>query len=107
MLGESFLSFIEGKSNSIHDSNYVYGLEHYGGCLLIKGKWKITNTSDPFDENAFELYKLDEDWGETRDLSKADPQKFLEMKNEWKTFVKKVGIIQLEKGERIHLDVAR
>ena len=107
ILGQSFLSFIEGKSKTIHDANYVYGLEHYGGCLLIKGNWKITNTSDPFDETAFELYKIDEDWGETKDLSKSQPKKLIEMMNEWKIFKKKVGIIPLDKGERIHLDIIR
>ncbi len=107
MLGQSFLSFIEGKSKNIHDAKYVYGLEHYGGCLLIKGNWKITNTSDPFDETAFELYKIDEDWGETKDLSKSQPKKLKEMMNEWKIYKKKVGIIPLDKGERIHLDVIK
>ena len=107
MLGQSFLSFIEGKSKVIHDNNYVYGLEHYGGCLLIKGGWKITNISDPFDEKAFALYKLDGDWGETKDLSKSHPEKLKELIKEWDKFKKKVGIIPLDKGERIHLDVAR
>lgn len=105
--GQSFLPFIQGKSKSIHDENYVYGLEHYGECLLIKGNWKITNISDPFDEQAFSLYKLDEDWGETNDLSKSNPQKMKEMMEEWERFKKRVGVIPLESGERVHLDVNR
>ncbi len=107
MLGQSFLSFIRGKTNTIHDENYVYGLEHYGGCLLIKGKWKITNISDPFDEAAFALYELDSDWGETKDLSKSNPKKFKEMLTEWEIFKKRVGVIPLDKGEKLHLDVIR
>ena len=43
ILGESVLSFIGGKTNIIHHSNYIYGPEHDGQCLLIKGNWKITN----------------------------------------------------------------
>ena len=105
MLGESFLSFIEGKINTIHDTSYVYCLEHYGGCLLIKGNWKITNTSDPFSETEFALYDITEDWGETKDLSKSNPEKFKEMVNEWEIFKKKVGIIPLDQGERIHIDI--
>ncbi len=107
ILGQSFLSFIQGKSKTIHDASYVYGLEHYGGCLLIKGNWKITNTSDPFDETSFELYKIDKDWGETNDLSKSQPKKLKEMINEWNLFKRKVGIIPLDKGESIHLDIIR
>jgi arylsulfatase len=107
MIGQSFLPFISGKSTTIHDENYVYGLEHYGGCLIIKGKWKITNISDPFDETAFSLYNLDEDLGETNDLATSNPQKLKEMMDEWENYKKKVGIIPLDKGEKIYLDVKR
>ena len=99
MLGESFLSFIGGKTNIIHHANYVYGLEHDGQCLLIKGSWKITNITKPFDESAFALYNLAEDKGETKDLSKSNPGKFKEMMKEWEIFKKKVGVIPKEKGE--------
>ena len=99
MLGESFLSFIGGKTNIIHHTNYVYGLEHDGQCLLIKGSWKITNITKPFDESAFALYNLYEDIGETKDLSKSNPGKFKEMMKEWEIFKKKVGVIPKEKGE--------
>ena len=99
MLGESFLSFIRAGTNTIHDSNYVYGLEHDGQCLLIKGNWKITNISKPFDEAAFELFNLAEDLGETNDLSKSNPKKFKEMMEEWELFKKKTGIILKQKGE--------
>lgn len=93
MLGESFLPFIKGKAAIVHSEHYVYGLEHDGQCLLIKGKWKITNISNPFDENAFSLYDLSNDLGETSDLSKSNPKKFNEMMNEWRIFKKKTGVI--------------
>ncbi len=99
MLGESFLSFISGKTNIIHHTNYVYGLEHDGQCLLIKGSWKITNITKPFDESAFALYNLAEDIGETKDLSKSNSVKFKEMMKEWEIFKKKVGVIPKNKGE--------
>ena len=99
MLGESFLPFLGGRTNIIHDANYVYGLEHDGQCLLIKGNWKITNITKPFEESAFALYNLAEDKGETKDLSKSNSGKFKEMKMEWEIFKKKVGVILKEKGE--------
>jgi len=91
--GESCLSFISGKTKSVHDSNYVFGMEHDGQCLLIKGSWKITNISQPFNESAFALYNLAEDLGESNDLSKSNPKKFNEMMKEWEMFKKKNGII--------------
>ena len=99
MLGESCLSFIKGKTNTIHHDDYVFGLEHDGQCLVIKGHWKITNISKPFDEASFALYNLAEDLGETNDLSKSNPKKFKEMLKEWEIFKKKTGVIPKEKGE--------
>ena len=97
MLGESFLPFISGKTNAVHDPNYVFGMEHDGQCLLIKGDWKITNISQPFDETAFALYNLAEDLGESNDLSKSNPKKFSDMMKEWEMFKKKTGVISKEK----------
>jgi arylsulfatase A-like enzyme len=99
MLGVSFVPYLEMKSNAIHSEDYIFGLEHNGQCLLIKGNWKITNISEPFDENAFALYNLSNDMAEAHDLSKTNPQKYREMLNEWVIFKKRVGVIPLEKGE--------
>jgi arylsulfatase len=99
MLGESFLPYVKGESNTIHDGEYVFGIEHDGQCLLIKGEWKITNISDPFDESAFALYNLTDDMGETHDLSKSNPKKYKEMTDEWEIFKKKTGVIPKGKSE--------
>ncbi|MGZ3949705.1 MAG: arylsulfatase [Flavisolibacter sp.] len=107
LAGESILPFIEGKKAAVHDSNYVYGIEHYGACMIIKGKWKITNTSDPFDESAFALYDLSKDRGESTDLSKVYPNKYKELLEEWQKFKKKNLVIPLEKGEADYLDIIK
>jgi len=73
--------------------------------MLIKGKWKITNTSDPFDESAFALYDLSKDQGETKDLSMIYPDKFKELLNEWQIFKKKNLVVPLVKGEADYLDI--
>jgi arylsulfatase A-like enzyme len=99
MLGVSIVPYLQMKSNTIHNKDYVFGLEHNGQCLLLKGNWKITNISEPFDENAFALYNLSNDMAETHDLSISNPRKYREMLNEWVKFKKKVGVIPLEKGE--------
>ncbi len=96
IIGESFDLFIKGKTNTIHNPNYVFGLEHDGQCLLIKGNWKITNISQPFDETAFSLYNLADDPGESNDLSGSNPKKLKEMMQEWEIFKKKTGVIPKE-----------
>ena len=93
MLGESFFPYLTGKTNIIHRRNYVFGMEHDKQCLVIKGKWKITNISEPFDENAFALYDLSKDIGETNDLKGSNPRKFKMMMKEWRKFKVKTGTI--------------
>lgn len=101
MKGESFLPFIEGKKKIVHNSDYVFAEEHYGTCMLIKGEWKITNVSDPFDEAAFALYDLSKDRGETNDLSKKNLKKYKELLDEWERFKKNNLVVPLEKGEAV------
>ena len=93
MLGESSLPYLTGKAITIHRRNYVFGMEHDGQSLVIKGKWKITNISDPFDENAFALYDLSKDIGETNDLKGSNPRIFKMMMKEWRKFKIKTGTI--------------
>jgi arylsulfatase len=99
MMGESFLPYVKGENYSIHNDQYVFAIEHDGQCLLIKGDWKITNISEPFDEHAFSLYNLIDDMGETHDLSKSNPEKYKEMLDEWEIFKKKTGVIPKQQGE--------
>ena len=99
MLGVSLMPYLLNKTNTIHGKEYIFGLEHDGQCLLIRGDWKITNISEPFDETAFALYNIKEDMGETHDLSKDYPDKMMDMLHEWEIFKKKVGVIPKEKGE--------
>ena len=98
-LGSSFVPYLKKQNDRIHSDEYDLGLEHDGQCMLIRGQWKITNISQPFDETAFALYDLSNDIAETNDLSKSNPAKYTEMLHEWELFIKKVGVVSKEKGE--------
>jgi arylsulfatase len=98
-LGNSFVPYLKKQKNQIHNDEYTFGLEHDGQCMLIRGQWKITNISQPFDETAFALYDLSNDMAESNDLSKSNPAKYTEMLHEWELFIKRVGIVSKEKGE--------
>ncbi len=63
--GSSLLPFVSGETDTIHSSEYVFALEHYGNAMVRKGDWKITNFTWPFEPENFALYNLSEDMGET------------------------------------------
>jgi arylsulfatase len=90
--GNSLMPFLSNKSKEIHADDYVFGLEHGGNAMIRKGKWKITNTTFPFNKDNFELFDLSTDIGEQNDLRKTDPKKYAELLNEWDKFSKEIQL---------------
>ena len=51
----------------------------------------------PFGKGAFELFNIEEDPAESRDVSKEFPQKYQEMLVHWNAYVKENGVILLDR----------
>lgn len=90
--GNSLMPFVSGKSEQIHPSEYVFGLEHNNLAMIRKGDWKITNIMSPFLEENFKLYNLSQDLAELNDLKESEPEKYKEMLEEWRKFSNEVKI---------------
>jgi arylsulfatase A-like enzyme len=90
--GNSLVPFISGKTDEIHDSEYIYAIEHSGNAMLRKGNWKITNYIRPFKIDNFRLYDLSIDLAEQNDLKENEPEKFEELLKEWKKFSSEIKI---------------
>jgi len=93
MLGESMTEFLAGRSQSIHDDDYVTVLSHRGRSFVRKGPWKIVTTYGPFNEADFELYNVVEDPGETKNMANQEPEIYAELIETWRTKRKEFGII--------------
>ncbi|MDG1276152.1 MAG: arylsulfatase [Algoriphagus sp.] len=93
LLGNSLIPLLTGKSNSIHDSTYVFGLEHRGYAMIRKGDWKILSIERPFLVENFQLLNLKTDLAEQVDLKDSYPEKYQEMLAEWASFSKEVGVV--------------
>ncbi|WP_194973296.1 arylsulfatase [Aquiflexum lacus] len=92
LAGSSLLPALTGDPDPIHDSTYVFGLEHRGDAMLRKGKWKLLNTEKPFELKNFELYHLENDLSEQQDMKEVNPEKYQELLLEWEKFSQQVGI---------------
>jgi len=93
ILGESMKEFLGGKTQTVHDDDYVTVLSHRGRAFLRKGRWKIVNLDGPFDESDFELFDVIADPGETRNLAEEEPEIFAELIDLWRTKRQELGII--------------
>lgn len=88
--GTSLLPFLSGTEDYIHSDDYIFGLELHNYGMIRKGNWKLTNTSRPFEEDAFALYNLTDDLAEMKDLRGSQPQKYAEMLEAWKSFTSEI-----------------
>ncbi len=93
MLGETMLPLLSGRSDRVHDDHYVTTLYHLGRAFVRQGRWKLVTREGPFDESRFELYDLDVDPGEARDLKTEEPDVYGRMIELWREERRKLGII--------------
>ncbi|PGH12435.1 hypothetical protein AJ79_04271 [Helicocarpus griseus UAMH5409] len=81
------------KSNdSIHAEDTVTGWELFGRQAVRKGRWKAVFIQKPYGPEKWQLHDLENDPGETNDLSEEDPGKLQELLFAWDEYVKEVGV---------------
>lgn len=90
--GTSLLPFATGQDSVVHPSDYGFGMEHAGYAMYRKGSWKITNSVRPFEEENFELFNLEVDPGESRNLREEAPDKYRELLTEWRRYASETGV---------------
>ncbi len=61
--------------------------------MIRKGRWKLSNLDKPFDESKLELFDLDSDPGESRDLAAINPEKYQELLDLWREERRRFGIV--------------
>ncbi len=88
MLGESMLTFLQGKSMAVHDSTYTAGLWSGGNMSFRRGRWKLVNTERPYREDHLQLFDVENDPGEARDLSKVLPAIYDAMFEAWRRYLR-------------------
>ncbi len=90
LLGTSLVGFLENRQDYIHDKEDVFMLEHSEQILVRQGDWKLVNTTEPFDTSNFELYKIDEDLAELKDLKDTEPMVFDRLKSLWEEYAREI-----------------
>lgn len=107
MRGKSWVPFLRDGKAAKHDeadgqphSHAIYGddkpivaWEHYGKAALRSGRWKIVNmpTEHPTGTGQWQLYDMQSDQGETKDLADKHPEKVKELLVEWEKWLKETG----------------
>ena len=101
MRGRSIVPWLDGKSESIHNNEFVEGWEMSGRAAVRKGNWKAVylpssiKGPSPLGRDKWELFDLDKDQGEIHDLSEKHPEKLKELLKLWDQYVVETGVVPL------------
>ncbi len=105
--GKSLLPHIQDLSTPVYNENEGVGLEVANSSAYYQGDFKIVKNNIPLGDNKWHLYNLKNDPGETKDLAKANPEKFKELRNAYDEYAKSVGVIEMEEGYSAEGEVGR
>lgn len=91
--GLSLQRLIEEPSARIHDKDAVFGMELFGRKALRQGNWKLYQTPPPFGTGEWELYNLENDPGEARDVATDHPDVVARLAEAWRQYAQEVGVV--------------
>lgn len=89
--GKSLLPIFEGKQRKGHDAIYW---EHEGNRAVREGKWKLVSRFP----DQWELYDLEADRTEMKDLASAQPARVKRMAAMYEVWAARVGVVPWKKG---------
>lgn len=90
-IGRSILKVLNGSSE-LMDPTKGHGWELFEMRAFIRGNWKILRLPQPLGTGSWELYDLEKDPTESKDLSKEFPQIKEELISGWMEYAEKNGV---------------
>jgi len=91
--GRSLLPFVRGEAETVHGDDLTMGFELFGRRALRKGRFKLVWLFEPYGRERFELYDVEADPGETRDLAATSPETLAELRRAWEEYAARNGVV--------------
>ncbi|WP_108861358.1 arylsulfatase [Ruegeria sp. Alg231-54] len=96
MRGRSMMPLISGRSKELYSSEEMIGGEMNGDKWMRQGVFKAAMVAPPYGDGTWQLYNVDADPGETRDLAAEMPELLEDLKSGWDLYAMEVGVISAE-----------
>ena len=87
MIGKSLSPLVKGEADRVYHEDETIGYELTGHAALFKGDYKIVKNRGPVGDDAWHLFNIVTDPGETTDLKEKMPERFKNMMAAYRTYV--------------------
>jgi len=92
LTGRSLTPLLSGVEGRVYGDLDAIGLELNGNAALFRGRYKIVRNNPPGSDGEWRLFNIEDDPGETLDLSFASPQLFQDMLSDYSLYERRVGV---------------
>ena len=86
MIGKSLLPLVNGDVDQVYHADETIGYELTGHAALFKGDYKIVKNRGPVGDDAWHLFDIVNDPGETTDLKEEMPERFADMMAAYRSY---------------------
>ncbi len=93
--GKDFSDFLSGDTDNIHTDSTAIGYELGGNRALFKGDYKIVFNRSASDDQAWYLFNIKTDPGESNDLSTVEAERFAEMLSDYEEYAKSNNVLPM------------
>ena len=98
LTGMSLLPLLQGHASAVRTPAQPLGYELSGNAALFKGHLKLVRNMPPLGDGLWHLYDLNQDPGETLDISAKLPQEFAAMQADYAAYEKANQVLPMPAG---------
>lgn len=91
--GRSMVPFLNRKVDHVYADDQPIGWELMGNAAIRKGAWKLVRAFKPFGSGDWQLFNLERDPSEQKNLAEVYPAKYQELINDWQQYEAENGVI--------------
>ncbi len=95
-IGKSIVPFINGEAQYVHSADDVFGWELHNRIAIRKGDWKLIRNPGQYGTGDWELFNIKDDPAEQNNLNSENPEKLVELIEEWQIYAEDNGVILAE-----------
>ncbi len=95
--GKDLSNFLTGSTQSVHQETESIGYELGGNRALFRGDYKIVFNRSAND-NAWHLFNIKTDPGESKDLAEAEPARLAQMTSDYEAYAEANNVLPMPEG---------